>query len=369
NNIDGTGNNALGESALFVNIHASLNTAVGDEALFSNDSTGNGTAIRNTAVGAGALAGNNDGNSNTAVGSNALTSNTVSANTAVGAFALEVNTSGVLNTAVGTSALRNNLNGNANNVFGHHALTSNQHGIENNALGDLALQHNVDGHGNTAIGDGALQLSTTGNENTALGDDAGTAIVFDGNVCIGAIVHGVNGDNNKTRIRNIGSTPLVGATTVKIASTGGIGDQILGFDASSRRYKEGIKPMDKNSEKLFALKPVVYHGKGDATHVKLYGLIAEDVADVNPELAVYNEKGQPETVRYDSINAMLLNEFLKEHTGSVEEQRKVEKLEATVAQQHKDFEAVVNELKGQIQKVSAQLEMSKAAPQTVLNNQ
>jgi hypothetical protein len=120
--------------------------------------------------------------------------------------------------------------------------------------------------------------------------------------------------------------------------------------------------MDKASETILALKPVAFHYKSDKTNTPQFGLIAEEVAEVNPDLVVRDENGEIYTVRYDSVNAMLLNEFLKEH-------RKVENLEATVAQQHKDFEAAVAELKGQIQKVSAQLELSKSAPQTVLNSQ
>jgi len=127
--------------------------------------------------------------------------------------------------------------------------------------------------------------------------------------------------------------------------------------------------MDKASEAILALKPVTFHYKSEETNTPQFGLIAEEVAEVNSDLVVCDDHGEIYTVRYDAVNAMLLNEFLKEHRAFVEEQRKVEKLEATVAQQHKDFEAVVAELKGQIQKVSAQLEVSKPAPQTALNNQ
>jgi len=127
--------------------------------------------------------------------------------------------------------------------------------------------------------------------------------------------------------------------------------------------------MDKSSEAIFSLKPVTFHYKNDKTNTQQWGLIAEEVAKVNSALIAVDSEGKPYTVRYDQVNAMLLNEFLKEHRAFQEEQRKVEKLEATVAQQHKDFEAVLADLKGQIQKVSAQLEVSKPAAQTVLNNQ
>jgi hypothetical protein len=136
----------------------------------------------------------------------------------------------------------------------------------------------------------------------------------------------------------------------------------LGTTSSSRRFKHDIKPMAEASEAILSLKPVSFHYKSDSKGIPQFGLIAEEVAKVNPDLVVHDAKGTIYTVRYEAVNAMLLNEFLKEHS-------KVEKLEATIAQQHKDFETAVTELKGQIQKVSAQLELNKPAPQTVVNNQ
>jgi hypothetical protein len=140
----------------------------------------------------------------------------------------------------------------------------------------------------------------------------------------------------------------------------------LGTLASSRRYKEEIKPMDKTSEALFALQPVTFHYKQeiDPSHRLSFGLIAEDVAHVSADLVTRDAEGNPRSVRYDAVKAMLLNEFLKEHKAFVEEQHKVEKLEATVT----NLMATVKEQAAQIQKVSAQLELSKSAPQTVLNN-
>jgi Chaperone of endosialidase len=175
---------------------------------------------------------------------------------------------------------------------------------------------------------------------------------------------GVAGEFDTTRIRNVYTTvqPVVGINpdNVTVNSAGRLGQA----NVSSRRYKHDIKPMDKTSEALFKLKPVSfrYNKQYDATQTLAFGLIAEEVAEVYPDLVGRNPEGQPESVRYEQINAMLLNEFLKEH-------RKVENLETSVAQQHKDFEAAVAELKGQIQKVSAQLELSKSAPQTVKNNE
>src|SRR5262249_13009221 len=156
--------------------------------------------------------------------------------------------------------------------------------------------------------------NTAGDNNTAIGYRAGEAITTgSGNVSIGAGVSGApGGTSNVTRIRNIGSWAVVGGTNVVIDSIGGIGDGVLGYPSSSSRYKQDIKPMDKASETLFSLKPVTFRARGnmDSARVKLYGLIAEDVARLDPDLVVYNLDGQPETLRFDSINAMLLNEFL-----------------------------------------------------------
>ena len=315
NNIDGTNNNAFGTAALRNNIHASDNTAIGDSALANNDVTGNNAASYNTAVGFKALSSNTDGNSNTAVGYNALINASLMAgdsspNTAVGAFALAA-------------------------VIG--------------------------GDGNTAVGYGALEGSF-GSSNTAIGFLAGSA-GGDGNVYIGAYVFGqLAGEANHTYIRNINNTPVNGdgTDTVTVDLTTGL----LGHLSSSRRYKEGIQPMDNVSEMLYRLKPVTYRYKKeiDPNQSPAFGLVAEDVAEVNPALVARNCQGQPESVHYEMVNAMLLNEFLKEH-------RKVEQLtkdfESKLAEQQKQIER----LTAGLQKVSAQLELSKPAPQTVLNKQ
>jgi hypothetical protein len=164
--------------------------------------------------------------------------------------------------------------------------------------------------------------------------------------------------DNTTWITNVFGTTTVSGTTapVIVSDTGQ-----LGTLASSERFKKDINTMDRASETILTLRPVTFHYKSDAKGTPQFGLIAEEVAKVNSALVLPDKEGKPYTVRYDAVNAMLLNEFLKEH-------RKVEKLEATIAQQHKDLEAAVAELKGQIQKVSAQLEVSKPATQTVLNN-
>src|SRR5919106_1212150 len=268
---------------------------------------------------------------NTAEGTNALLSLTPgSANTAVGWFSLFTNSTASFNTALGAGTL----------------LFNNSD--SNTAIGTATLLFNTEGFSNTAVGVSALQSNTTGTQNTALGALSGSNLITGtGNVCIGAGVGGVAEESNHTRIRNIGITALPPGINVVMQDIGGpYGDGILGFASSSRRYKEDIKAMDKASETLFALKPVTFRAKGnmDSGNVKYYGLIAEDVAEVNCDLVVYNPDGKPETLRFDSINAMLLNEFLKAH--------------------HK-----IQEQDANIQRVSDQIEVNTPATQVVVNNE
>jgi hypothetical protein len=291
----GAGNTALGWRSLFLNTGGSFNISVG----------------------AGALDLNN-GDSNTAVGTVALLLNTTGAsNTAVGTDALVDNESGSQNTANGAFALSSNSTGSFNTATGDHALFSNTIGTENTANGASAMSANTEGSFNTAIGIGALNMNTTGNSNTALGNAADLSITGDGNVCIGALVIGAAGLNDTTWIRNINTTPQGFIANTNNYVTVRMTDGRLGFSAmvSSRRYKEDIKPMDKASEALLALKPVTFRLKGefDPSHRPRWGLIAEEVEKVNPDLVDRNNKGEVESVHYDMVNAMLLNEFLKEH--------------------------------------------------------
>ena len=325
----------------------------------------------NTAEGEDALFSLTNGGFNTAIGAHALYGDTTgSSNTAVGAWALHVNSSGNRNVAVGQAALGTNT-GSGNLAVGFLALNNNTIGLGNTANGLTSLFHNTDGISNTANGLSALSSNVTGDNNTAIGYKAGFDITGSGNVDIGAGVTGVAGEKNTTRILNIGTTPFNTGRSVQVDATGK-----LGYVVSSRRYKDDIKPMDKASEALFALKPVTFRYKGniDPEHVKMFGLIAEEVAEVNPDLVVRNAKGEVDTIRFDSINAMLLNELLKE-------QRKLQGMEVIVAQQKQDFEAIIAQRKkeiksltaslreqaAQMQKVSAQLEASKPAPQVVTN--
>jgi hypothetical protein len=360
NNTTGGYNTATGSYALLGNTNGSRNTATGCFALRFN-----GSGSYNTATGFNALEVNQNGNNNTATGSYALTSNTVGIdNTANGARALASNNSGYDNTANGSLALNRNTTGSSNTADGVGALDSNTTGYNNtangvNALsqnnasynsanGYYALGSNTTGNYNTADGVSALLSNTTGSLNVAIGVNAGRALTTgSGNVCIGVNVYGVAGESSTTRIRNVYSS-IASGRAVYVNS-----DNKIGTLASTRRVKENINLMDTASEAILALKPVSsrYKKEIDASATPQFGLVAEEVADINADLVTRDSEGKPETVRYEAVNAMLLNEFLKEH-------RKVEQLEKQVAA-----------LTAGLQKVSAQLEMSKAAPQTVLNDQ
>ena len=313
-------NTAIGVSSLLSITDGNFCTAVGAGALLGN------TAGQNTATGAGALLSNTTGDSNTANGAFTLFSNTIGlGNTATGFDALFSNTEGAGNTATGYQALYSNTAGVANTANGTLALHANTIGEFNTASGDGALLNNTEGFGNTANGGSALSSNSTGNNNTALGHNAGFNITGTGNVCIGEGVLGVAGEFNTTWIRNIHNTvqPVVGTDpdNVTVNSAGRLGRG----DVSSRRYKHDIKPMDNASEAILALKPVTfrYNKEYDATQTLAYGLIAEDVAQVYPDLVGRNREGQPESVRYEQINAMLLNEFLKEHRKMEDQQNKL----------------------------------------------
>jgi hypothetical protein len=378
-NTTGSNNTADGSSALASNTSGWSNTAVGAYSLQNNTTGGNNVAVGdsalysnlggtwNVAVGTTALMNNTTGWSNIAVG-DGLTANTTGLeNTAVGAAALGSNTTGNGNVAVGAGALgyrtgaSYQLQG-ANTAVGYYALGytgmeggTGLGGDGNTAMGDRALELNIDGSFNCALGLLALGGLSDGIGNTAIGNRAGFGLLRGtGNVYIGEqeMARDPN-ESNHTYIHNINTTSVSGgsADTVTIDLTSGL----LGHLTSSRRHKEGIKTMDNASETIYRLKPVTYRYKKeiDRNQVLDYGLIAEQVAEVDPNLAIRNAKGEIETVRYNAINVMLLNEFLKEHKAFVEEQEKVRKLEAGLA----GLLATVKEQAVQIQKVSAQLEM------------
>ena len=216
-----------------------------------------------------------------------------------------------INTAIGAGTLVNNTT-DRNTAIGANALNADNSGTE--TVRWVSGTHvGTTGGANTAVGRGALDQNVTGNFNTAIGKDAGGLATGSGNVYIGHLVAGVAGENNHTYIRNIKDTSVNGggADIVTIDLTTGL----LGHATSSRRYKEDIRPMDKTSEVIYQLQPVTFHYKKeiDRTQSPAFGLIAEEVAKADPNLIVRDSRGQPESVHYEMVNAMLLNEFLKAH--------------------------------------------------------
>jgi Chaperone of endosialidase len=315
---------------------------------------------------------------NTAEGQNALlnlTSGTF--NTAVGLLALGSNTESDFNTGIGAGALLLNTIGLQNTATGAGALLNNGAGF-NTANGAFALVANTTGGGNTAIGAGALANNTTGTANIAIGQGAGSNVTTaSGVICIGLPGQNIDGGVFFAGIYN-NVQPVVGTDPdhVTISGSGRLGRANI----SSRRYKHDIQPMEEASEVIFALKPVSfrYNKQYDATQTLAFGLIAEDVAEIAPDLVGRNPRGEPESVRYEQINAMLLNEFLKEHrkveqqAGEIQEQKAmIAELKSIVAKQEKGMETLARHVRQQdskIQKVSAQMKMSKAAPQMATNN-
>jgi uncharacterized coiled-coil protein SlyX len=326
------GNTAEGQNALLSLTTGTFNTALGFDSLLSTADTS-----FNTGVGAGALL-SNTGTANTATGAGALLSNTGIHNTANGAFALFSHTSGLGNTAIGYEAL-----------FTH-----------------------MTGDHNTAVGSVALQNLTTGDDNIAVGQNAGNSVTTASNsICIGS--DNPNNESNATYIGNINTT-IPSGTAVVVNS-----NNRLATLTSSRRFKDEIKPMGKASEVLFALKPVTFRYKKeiDPQGIPQFGLVAEEVEKANPDLVVRDKQGKPYSVRYEQVNAMLLNEFLKEHKKVEEQQSTIDsqqasiaELKSTIARQQKEMEVLTAQLKeqaAQIQRVSAQLQVSKPVTKVVVN--
>jgi hypothetical protein len=383
------GNTAEGQNALFSLTTGGFNTAVGWLSLRSN-TEGN----FNTAIGAGALL-VNTADQNTATGAGALLSNTTGdRNTANGTLALFSNTTGNSNTGEGWRALFQNTTGDRNTANGRAALVSNTTGFENTATGGVALENNTTGNDNTATGFAALDSNTTGALNTANGTGALVNSTGDLNIALGFGAGAVlaTGNNNidignigvateaniirigtqvavtdpfgvihpahtATYIAGISDADASGGEAVFVTSAGKLGTVSL---LSSARFKDEIRPMNKASEAILALNPVTFRYKKelDPKSVPQFGLVAEEVEKVAPDLVKRDRDGKLQTVRYDAVNAMLLNEFLKEH-------RTVEELKNEIAL----LAATVKEQASQIQKVSTQLEGRNPALQTVLNDQ
>ncbi len=343
------------------------NTGVGWYALFSVT-----TAGFNTALGAGTLA-LNTADSNTAVGTAALLLNTIGTdNTATGVAALGFNDIGSENTANGAFALSSNTTGDFNTAIGSLAATFNETGFQNTAIGFGAANGNETGFGNTAVGYQALLNNDGGSGNTALGYLAGSNLTIgDSNICIGN--DGVAGDAGVIRIgRNFINSTYIAGISGQTASGGAAvyvaTDGKLGTNTSSARFKDEIRPMGEASEAILALQPVSFRYKKeiDPQRVPQFGLVAEEVDKVNPDLVIRDQQDKPHTVRYEQINAMLLNEFLKEHRRGEEQDCKIQEQQTTIAELKSEImslAAMVNEQKSQLQKVSAQIDMNKSEPQ------
>jgi hypothetical protein len=347
-------NTALGWSSLRALTTGSFNTGVGAGTLALNNGE------QNTAIGAGALLLNATGLNNTATGALALLHNTMGlSNTATGAGALLSNVDGSQNTANGSEALSSNTTGFENTADGYQALFATTTGANNTGVGRQALADNTTGGDNTAVGRDALANNTTGSNNIALGVGAGVSLVAgDNNIYIG---NPGGGESDTIRIGNSQTgTFIAGITGVPVTGTAVVVNIFgqLGVAPSSERYKDNIKPMGKVSDTLLALEPVAFRYKKeiDPAGTPQFGLIAEDVEKVNPDLVVHDKQGRAYSVRYDQVNAMLLNEFLKEHRAFVEERRQV-------ANQQDEIDALKAELKDQralISKISDRMEMKNA---------
>jgi trimeric autotransporter adhesin len=421
-------NTAVGSGALRSNTSGDFNMAIGTEAL--RDST---AASFNLAIGFRVGFHNTTGRHLTGIGAAAMRNNTTGEfNTAIGADALRENTTSSDNVAVGDSALAvyNGLNAGIdgfNTAVGSIALTALTEGFQNTAVGRRAMESATSGNNNTSVGWRSGDNLLTGDNNTFLGRQAGVNYNADesNNIVIGGGNFGVSGDSGAIRIGSnlssgginivnngaaanaitigddlasngiiiletlLGSTISIGSALnapnaqtfvggiynsvpalvphpVVVSANGKLADATL----SSRRFKKDIAPIDKISEGILALKPVTFHFKNDDTNCPQFGLIAEDVAEVNPDWITRDPQGEIYGVRYDTIPVLLLNEFLKEHKKVEEQQASIAELKSTVAQQQKGMEVLTAQLKeqaAQIQKVSAQLEASKPAPKVVTN--
>ena len=341
------GNTAEGASALFSLTTGGYNTAVGFFSLRALT-----TASFCTGLGAGTLLANT-ADQNTATGAGALLSNTTGfGNTADGAFALVSNATGTRNAATGRFALFNNTSGSFNTAHGLDALYSNTTGDSNTAIGLSALAFNTTGTSNIALGTSAGQNLTTGDRNIDIGN---LGVANEGNT----IRIGTTGEQSVTYIAGIaGQTVGVGGSTCYVDNDGK-----LGVFLSAHRFKTDIADMGTASEALLAMRPVTFHYKPELDKVGIpqFGLVAEEVEAVDPHLVTRDKEGKVSTVRYEAINVMLLNEFLKEHRAFVEEQRKVQKLETAL-------EAVNQRLREQetkIERVSAQVETRRDGLQLV----
>jgi hypothetical protein len=349
----GAENTALGAGALFSNTMGGSNTASGFQALYSNTTGSSNTASGwaalynnttggyNTASGYNALEYNTTGSDNTASGVDALWMNTTgNENTASGSLALAGNTTGGNNTASGGNALYNNTTGDYNTATGYQALY-HSNGSDNTANGLNALASNTTGNNNTASGANALEFNTTGSNNIAIGYNAATSVssVNSNNIHIGST--GSSGDNDLIRIGTKGTQKkffVAGVSGISVGSAIPVMiDSVtgqLGTISSSRRFKEDIRDMGDATEGLMRLRPVTFRYKqrfDDGSKPIQYGLIAEEVAEVYPDLVARSADGQIETVKYQVLDPMLLNEVQRQQREIRDLQQRLDKMEAALA--------------------------------------
>jgi len=340
-NTTGYYNTAIGYLALAYNTTGGYNSAFGVNALVLNR-----TGVYNTANGSNALYNNSSGDFNTATGANALYNNTTGSRNMAGGFnALYCNTTGTENTAYGNGSLYSNTRGSFNTANGFQALATNTTGAENTATGNGTLYFNTTGSYNTANGIGSLDDNTVGNSNTAdgyfalsanvsgnhniaLGYGAGQSI-YNGSFNIDIGNEGTDTDTGTIRIGTKGNqTAAYIAGVDGMTASGGVAVYInsngqLGTLTSSRRFKFDIKDIGAKSDKLMDLRPVTFRYKeaaGDGTHPIQYGLIAEEVAKVYPDLVQYDKQGKPFTVYYHLLTPIMLNELQKAHQQLAEQQ-------------------------------------------------
>ncbi|HEY0782868.1 MAG TPA: tail fiber domain-containing protein [Thermoanaerobaculia bacterium] len=307
---------------------------------------GTSTGNRNTALGEFALSSNTSGSDNTAVGSDAMLANTIGgANTALGSFALLSNTNGSANVAIGGSCLVSNTTGAGNTGVGASAMTFNTSGSNNTAIGLDALANSTTGANNTALGSNALVNNSNGSSNIAIGLSAGHQIVHgSNNIDIGNLAPGDESDTirigtsqTSAFLAGVNGVTISSGTAVFVNSSGQLGTM-----TSSLRFKEDVQGMGEASDGLLQLRPVTFRYKtpyDDGSHLKQYGLIAEEVAKVFPDLVQLDAQGKPFAVRYQSLDAMLVNELQKEHAALASARTQVSELEAQVARQQAAIES------------------------------
>jgi hypothetical protein len=375
-NTTGSNNAVLGTNAMISNTTGNLNVAVGNDALYLNT-----TGVGNTTVGAESMESNTSGTNNTAVGGLSMVTNTTgSYNSALGVGALFSNTSGGNNVALGNGAMTNNTTGASNTAAGFESLLGNTTGANNTAFGASALFSNTTGKGNAAqgvnalftnstgirnlgIGSNALFSNSTGSYNVALGFDAGYNATGNDNIYFSNM--GVAGESQTMRLGSQGTAGVQGSGILTAIVAGVATSQVtgsavyitssgqLGVLASSERFKTEVKNMGDTGQKLAQLRPVTFKLKTDPASAVQYGLIAEEVDKVYPELVIHGADGRIDGVRYEELTPMLLNEVQKQR-AMIEAQ--IAALNAVSDRAHSQSEEI-----GELKKIVAQLQRGPAA--------